>query len=340
MQYVVIAFLGLAILLYLLLGGADFGAGIVELFTSRRNRSVTRELAYQAIGPIWEANHMWLIIAVVILFVGYPGIYSVMSIYLHIPLLLLLLGIIARGTAFVFRNYDAVEDNMQIVYNRVFLYSSFITPLFVGIIAASAFSGHIDPDTHNFADAYVYSWLSPFTVAVGFFTVSLCGFLAAIYLIGEATNESDKVRFIRKAIGMNIAAVLSGAIVFIAAYTEKIPLPDWIFGNAVGIAAVTAATISLGALWYIVYRGRTRIPRLLAGFQVTMILFALTFHHFPDFIILRGGRHLSLLQHTAPASTVNALGWVLIAGSCLILPALYYLYSSFEKIKRAPGRDR
>ena len=98
MQYIVIAFLWLAILMYLLLGGADYGAGIVELFTSKKNRHTTRQTTYQAIGPIWEANHMWLIIAVVILFVGYPDIYITMSVHLHIPLVFLLLGITARGT--------------------------------------------------------------------------------------------------------------------------------------------------------------------------------------------------------------------------------------------------
>ena len=90
MLFIVVTFLCLGLLLYFLLGGADFGAGIVELFTSRRNRSRTRRNSYQAIGPIWEANHMWLIIAIVILFVGFPRIYTVMSIHLHIPLVILL----------------------------------------------------------------------------------------------------------------------------------------------------------------------------------------------------------------------------------------------------------
>ena len=335
MQYVIIAFLWLAILLYLVLGGADFGAGIIELFTAKPNRHVTRKVTYQAIGPIWEANHMWLVIAVVILFVGYPSIYSIMSIYLHIPLLLLLMGIIARGTAFVFRNYDAVVDNMQKVYNRIFLYSSFITPLFLGIIAASVLSGQINPDARTFEDAYIYSWLSLFSVAVGFFTVALCGFLASIYLLGEAKDPADKRRFVRMAIIMNVAAVVCGAVVFIAAQKEKVPLVDWIFGSVIGLIAVSAATVSLIVLWYLVAMGRTRIPRILAGFQVTMILFALTFKHFPNFVILHGGGHLSLLQHTAPQSTINALGWALIIGSCFILPALFYLYFSFEKGKRA-----
>jgi len=110
MLYVVIAFLFLAIVLYFLLGGADFGAGIIELFTSETNKSRTRKTMYHAIGPVWEANHMWLIIAVVIMFVGFPVIYSQMCTYLHIPLLIMLLGITARGTAFAFRSYDAVKD--------------------------------------------------------------------------------------------------------------------------------------------------------------------------------------------------------------------------------------
>lgn len=77
---------------------------------------------YQAIGPIWEANHMWLIITIVILFVGFPDIYSVVSTHLHIPLVIMLLRIIATGTAFTFRHYDAVIDNLQKVYNKIFIY--------------------------------------------------------------------------------------------------------------------------------------------------------------------------------------------------------------------------
>src|SRR5688572_16708335 len=155
MQYVVIVFLWLSILLYLLLGGADFGAGIIELFTSKRRVRRTRSTLYHAIGPVWEANHMWLIIAIVILFVGYPLIYSVLSIHLHIPLLIMLMGIIARGTAFVFRHYDAVKDSMQSLYNRIFVWSSFITPLFLGIIAGSTVSGKIDPAARSFVEAFI-----------------------------------------------------------------------------------------------------------------------------------------------------------------------------------------
>jgi cytochrome d ubiquinol oxidase subunit II len=331
MLYVVILFLWLALLLYLVMGGADFGAGIIEMFTSHANKSRTRRIMYNAIGPIWEANHMWLIIAIVILFVGFPVIYTTMSTYLHIPLVIMLMGIIARGTALTFRNYDAVIDDMQKVYNKIFVYSSFITPLFLGIIAGSAVSGRIDPQADTFMAAYVYSWLNWFSVAIGFFTVALCGFLAAIYLIGETDDEAERKSFIRKARIMNIAAVVAGAAVFIASITEHIPLVQWVFGNIIGITAVSAATISLVMLWYLIYKGKRYIIRVLAGFQVTMILLTTTYKHYPNIVILKNGGYLSLIGDRGADKTIEALGLALLIGSLFILPALIYLVWSFQR---------
>jgi cytochrome d ubiquinol oxidase subunit II len=331
MLYVVIAFLWTAILLYLLMGGADFGAGIIELFTSRKNVKKTRKTMYRAIGPIWEANHMWLIITIVILFVGFPEIYTTMSIHLHIPLTIMLLGIIARGTAFTYRHYDAVVDDMQHVYNKIFVYSSFITPLFLGIIGGSAVSGKINPQATNFVDAYIFSWLNLFSIAVGFFTVAICGFLAAVYIIGETDNEMEKHRFMQKAKSMNIAAFLAGGLVFLAAYFEEIPLLEWVFGNVVGIISILLASISLILFYYLLAKGKTRILRILAGFQVSMILITTTYRHFPNIVILKNGGYLSLLEDSGHDKTIEALGWALLIGSLFILPALGYLLYSFQK---------
>lgn len=332
MIYIVIIYLWVALLLYLLLGGADFGAGIIELFTTEDNKARTRRISYQAIGPVWEANHMWLIIAIVILFVGFPAIYATMSVHLHIPLVVMLLGIIARGTAFAFRNYDAVTDNMQKVYNKVFVYSSFITPLFLGIIAGSAVSGRIDPYANTFLSAYIFSWLNWFSVTIGLFTASLCGFIAAIFLIGEAKyDEVERRRYVRKAVQMNIAAVISGGLVFISAISDGIPLVQWVFGNPVGITAVSAATISLVILWYLIYIGRSKSLRLLAGFQITMILLTTTYKHYPNIVILKNGGYLSLLENKGADKTIEALGFALLIGSAFILPALVYLIYSFQK---------
>jgi cytochrome d ubiquinol oxidase subunit II len=331
MIYVVIVFLWVALLLYLLLGGADFGAGIIELFTSEDNKVRTRKISYEAIGPIWEANHMWLIIAIVILFVGFPAIYSTMSIHLHIPLIIMLLGIIARGTAFAFRNYDAVVDNMQKVYNKIFVYSSFITPMFLGIIAGSAVSGQIDVHANTFQSAYISSWLNWFSVSIGFFTVSLCGFIAAIFLIGETADPAERMRFVRKAWQMNIAAVISGGMVFITAISDNIPLVQWVFGNPIGVAAVTLATISLIVLWYLIYKGGSKRLRFLAGFQITMILLTVTYKHYPNIVILKNGGYLSLIENKGADKAIEALGLALLIGSIFILPALIYLIYSFQK---------
>lgn len=331
MLYVVMIYLWASILLYLLLGGADFGAGIIELFTSAKNKSKTRKTMYQAIGPVWEANHMWLIIAIVILFVGFPVIYSTMSVYLHIPLTVMLLGIIARGTAFAFRHYDAVIDNMQKLYNRIFVYSSFITPLFLGIIAGSAVSGRINTSADNFLDAYIFSWLHWFSLSVGLFTVAICGYLAAIFIIGETDNEEDKKRFVKKAKHMGFATAIAGALVFLAAWRDDVPLFEWVFGNIVGQIAISAAMISLVIQWILLEKKNTAILRLLAGFQVTMILLTVTVRHYPNIVILNDGKYLSLLEHSGQEQAIYWLGFALLAGSVFILPALYYLLYSFHK---------
>lgn len=336
MLYVVMIFLWVAILLYLLLGGADFGAGILELFTSEKNKNKTRNTLYKTIGPIWEANHMWLIIAIVILFVGFPKIYTTMSVYMHIPLLLMLLGIIARGTAFTFRHYDAVKDDMQIIYNRIFVYSSFITPLFLGIIAGSTVSRTIDTETNSFLNAYVYSWLHLFSISVGFFTVSICGFLAAVFIIGQTTEESEKLRFIKKAKKFNLAAIFAGGLVFISSLYEGIPLFNWVFGNVIGLLAFTLATISVGILWKSWETKNTNLLRFLAGFQVTMILFITTWKHYPNIILFKNGTGLSLLESQGNPQTTKTLAMALLIGSFFILPALGYLIYSFQKPKNQP----
>jgi cytochrome d ubiquinol oxidase subunit II len=331
MVYIVIAYLWTAILLYLLLGGADFGAGIIELFTSDNNKDKTSVKMSRTIGPIWEANHMWLIIVIVILFTGFPDIYASVSTYLHIPLLIMLMGIIARGTAFAFRHYDAVEDFMQAVYNKIFRYSSFVTPFFLGIIAASAVSGTIDPDAKGFADAYIFSWLHFFSISVGLFTVCICGYLAAIFLIGETETPEERERYIVKARSMNLAAVISGIIVFLAAAHDHVPLATWLFGNPIGIASIATAVASLILQWILIRHGQKIIIRMLAGFQIAMLLVATTFFHYPKIILFSGERYLSLTEHHGDDKAIESLALALLIGSIFILPALFYLIYSFQK---------
>jgi cytochrome d ubiquinol oxidase subunit II len=242
----------------------------------------------------------------------------------------MLMGIIARGTAFVFRHYDAVKDSMQGLYNRIFVWSSFVTPLFLGIIAGATLAGRIDPEATTFSEAYIHPWLNLFSISVGLFTVALCGFLAAVYLVGEADDESDRKSFIRKARNANLLAFLAGFMVFWAAHAEQVPLAKWVFGSHVGLAAVIMATGSLILLWSVLHRTSRLIARALVTFQVTMILLAITYEHYPDVVLFSSGATLSLEVDHAPDATIRALAVALITGSLFILPALAYLYYSFQ----------
>ena len=141
-----IGFIGASLLLYVLLGGSDYGAGILELLPAGRHREAQTKVINEAMGPVWEANHMWLILIVVILFMGFPGIFTTLMVALHLPMLGLLVGVVVRGTTFTFRHYDPIQTGpSQRTYTWLFGLSSLWTALWLGIIAASLNRGIIDP---------------------------------------------------------------------------------------------------------------------------------------------------------------------------------------------------
>ena len=115
-----------ALVLYALGAGADFGGGVWDWFASGPRAQRQRDLISQAIGPIWEANHVWLILVVVLLFVAFPPVFAAMSIALHIPLAVMLVGIVLRGSAFVFRSHDVQTDDVQRRWSRLFAVGSIV----------------------------------------------------------------------------------------------------------------------------------------------------------------------------------------------------------------------
>jgi cytochrome d ubiquinol oxidase subunit II len=165
--------------------------------------------------------------------------------------------------------------------------------------------------------------------------VALCGFLAAIYIVGETDNVDDIKRYIKKAKVSNIVAAICGGLVFIASDIEHVGLSNWIFGNPVGLTAVIAAILSLVLLWFIISDKKNRQwIRVLAAFQVSMILISVGASRFPRFVIFKGGSSMSLLTDHANVNTVDDLGIGLVIGSMFILPALGYLYYSFQRKDR------
>src|SRR5690606_10270236 len=197
MLEVVIIFLGLSLLLYVLFGGADFGGGIIELFYRRRLKQAQKDVIARAIAPVWEANHMWLIIVVVILFVGFPLVYTTMLTYLHLPILALLVGITIRGTAFTFKHYDAIKDKSQLYYDVLFKFSSLWTSFFLGVTAGALVLGWIKPEYTSFPEGFISPWMNLFCISVGIFTCCIFAFLAAVYLVGESGEDESRVIFKR-----------------------------------------------------------------------------------------------------------------------------------------------
>lgn len=343
MLYIVLFFLLFSLLLYVLLGGADFGAGIVELFSSAKNRDHTRDTIYRVIGPIWEANHIWLIIMLVILWVAFPAYFNIIIIYLHIPLTLVLLGITLRGVAFVFRHYDAVVDNSQFWYNWLFRIGSFVTPVFLGMSFGALIGGKIiineDYETYGFYDLFMQHWLNIFALLVGLFYAALCAFLASTLLIGEADGKARK-HYAKNSAFFTIVLVVLGFILISYGYFNDIKFAKDFMHNPVSLACVVLSGILLFPLWKFIRKEYRIASRYLAGFQVVLILFAALYAHFP-YIIITATKEVSLLEGLAPEATIKNLAIMLLIGGFIILPGLFHLMKSFNMIKvlEKPEKD-
>jgi cytochrome bd ubiquinol oxidase subunit II len=329
--YVVIAFLGVSLFLYCLLGGADFGAGVLELFLGKERRQAQRKIIEKAMGPVWEANHMWLILMVVILFVGFPAVYTRVSINLHIPLTAMLLGVIARGTSFTFRHYDAVKaEASQRAYTAFFVFSSVWTPFFLGVTMGALVPGGLNPAPANYAAGYIDPWLRPFPLALGIFTVCLFTFLAAVYLVGESDEAVLRRSFIRKVVWAAVATVLTGAMVFAAAEFDGVPLVREFLATRTATTAMLVTSVLFPWLLIALVRNWIWTGRAIVGLQVALVLLGWFRVQFPVLVNMPG-ESLTLFNAHAPEATLNQLAGALLVGSILILPALAWLFRVFKK---------
>lgn len=330
MLEIIIIFLLVSVYLYCLLGGADFGAGIIELFSGADNKEMTRKMVTKGIAPIWEANHMWLIITVVILFNAFPPIYTRISTSLSFPLILLLIGIVFRGTAFTFRHYDAVRDNSQEVYSRIFECSSLIVTFFFGVITGAIISGRITASPVNFMEGYINPWFNLFSMALGIFVCSLFAFIASVYLIADNKDKKIKDYFIKKSRIANLFTVVSGGLVFIASIIDDNGFAKAFFTDPVSILLIIAATVSLLLLWKFLEEGKEWLSRIVAGTQLLFIMGAFYYIYFPVIVNMKNGTDLTLFNSAAPEVTLTYLAYALLFGSLIIFPSLIYLIRIFK----------
>ena len=338
---VLVFFIGASLLLYVLLGGSDFGAGIIELLPAGRLREAQKEVINRAMGPVWEANHMWLILLVVILFMGFPTIFTTLMIALHIPMLALLAGIVVRGSAFAFRHYDAIQEvKTQRVYTWLFGLSSLWTAFWLGIIAASLNRGIIDVAARGPWAAWFAPWWGIYPLAVGAFVACIYAFLASIYLVGETEQPELKRRFVRLAAWFNGLVVLAGGLVFATSMVERENLPSAFLANPLNLAVVALATLLFVVLWFFVAKRRTMLTRIVASGQVALILLGWYVLYAPNALITARGP-LSFYDEAAPPATLRQLVLALLVGSLFIFPSLFYLFRVFKRTGGpAPGERR
>lgn len=325
-----ILFIAGSLLLYVVLGGSDFGAGIIELLPAGSVREAQKAVINRAMGPVWEANHMWLILIVVILFMGFPTIFTTLMVALHLPMLALLVGIVVRGAAFTFRHYDAIQaPRSQRVYTWLFGLSSLWTALWLGIVAASLNRGTIDPAAREFWRAYVAPWWGAYPLTVGIFVACIYAFLASVYLIGETEVPELKRRFVRLGAIFNVLVIAVGALVFVASLGERASLPAAFLKDPLKLTVIGVATLLFLALWVLVAKRRTMLTRMVAAGQVALILLGWYLLYAPNAVLTVEGP-LDFYALAAPAATLRQLVIALVIGSVFIFPSLFFLLRVFK----------
>lgn len=328
---ILLFFIAASLVLYVILGGADYGAGILELLPIGKYREKQREIINYAMGPVWEANHMWLILVVVILFMGFPPIFNTVMTYLHLPVVALLVGIVVRGTAFTFRHYDAIHtEKSQKVYSWIFGISSLWTAVWIGIIAGSLGRGGINPDSRDFVQAYIMPWWGLLPLTTALMTVFIFAFLASVYLIGETEDPALRKLFWKRGFVLNIGVILSGALVFLTSWLEKVELFTNFITNPVALLMMVAATALFFVLWYFVKRNQSYLVRIVAAGQVCLILFGWYVVTAPTALMTTKGP-MTFYEAAAPSATLLQLNLALLVGSLLIFPSLFYLLKVFKR---------
>ena len=327
MTELAVVFIGISILLYVLLGGADFGAGIIEIFTGKKGINTISK----AIAPVWEANHIWLIVIIVVLFNAFPEVYSTITLNLHIPLMLVLIGIIFRGTAFTFRYYDPYKDRSHTLYTFLFKLFSLLTPFFLGVTLGAVIGGKLTNDaTLTFYQRFVYPWLGLFPVAMGVFMVLLFAYLATVYLAGEPSEGQSTGVFTRYAKRLLIALVLFGIIVFITAELDGLHLLRQYFSSWISVTSGILATLLLPAFLLSMNKGLKGLIRLIAGAQTGFIVIGWFGIQFPVLVALKNTDPLTVYNTVAPDKTLLMMIIALFVGLAVVIPLLVYLFKVFK----------
>ena len=332
MPEVVAGLMVLALNAYVLMGGADFGGGLWDLLASGPRRDAQRALIADSIAPIWEANHVWLIVVVVVLFTGFPQAFGILGTVLHVPISLLLIGIVLRGSAFVFRSYGSRDRARRESWGLAFAIASSVTPVLLGVIIGAVASGAVATAARqvgvaSFTQVFVLPWFAPFPIVVGLFALALFAFLAAVYLTVVATDDALREDFRRRALAMAGVVLVLAAVSLALSFSAAPRIASGVMGTSWSLAlhacTATAAVGAVVALW----RRRYSVARVAAAAQISFILWGWAFSQYP-FVI---PSTLAIRDAAAPRLTLELLLIGLTVGALVLIPSLIYLFRTFAK---------
>jgi cytochrome d ubiquinol oxidase subunit II len=327
--YSAAAFVVLGLMAYAVFAGADFGGGVWNLFAFGTRKDEQRAAIKHAMGPVWEANHVWLIFVIVVLFTCFPTGFSALTTALFVPLHLALLGIMLRGAAFVFRGYKRKRATLpgeqfhEPVWSGVFGASSLISPFLLGACFGSMTAGDIQVDRGIVRLAHAVPWLTPYAIGCGLLAVCACGFLAAVYLCTETSGELREDFRKRALIGGTATAVMAIAVIVLAAREAT-----WFFQRLLSSPAlpvVIGGLVFFGLSAWAVFTRRFRLARISAAGEIVLMMAGWALAHQPYMVY----PDLLLMKVAGPVATIQFMVIAILAGLVLLVPSLVLLFRVF-----------
>ena len=311
----------LALTAYAVLGGADFGAGFWDLIAGGPERGARpRELIEHSIGPVWEANHVWLIFIFVVSWTAFPEAYASIMLTLFVPLTLAALGIVLRGASFAFRK-SVVTLRSRRGFGAAFAASSVLVPYCMGAVAGGIASGRV-PAGGTAGDP-VDSWINPTSIVTGVLAVVAVAYLAAVYLVWEARRASDAELaeyFRRRALVSAVVVAVVGAIGMVVLHDDAPYVFDGMTGRALPVV-ILGVVCGFGAL-VLLARDATRGARALAVLAVAGLVFSWGVAQWPYLL----PESLTVSDAAAPSGTLNALVVTVVLAVLIVGPGFVLLY--------------
>jgi cytochrome bd ubiquinol oxidase subunit II len=330
---VILVLVGLAA--YTVLGGADFGAGFWQLTpgSGRRARAI-REHAHNVIGPVWEANHVWLIFVLVVCWTAYPRPFGAISTTMALPLFIAGIGIVLRGTFYALHAATETDPEQRRV-EMSFAVSSVLTPFALGTVIGGIASGRV-PAGPGHGDL-VTSWLNPSSIAIGVLAVAVAAYLAAVYLAADAVRHGDRELEDAFRVRALVMAGVAGAAAVIDLFVlrdDARRIWDGLTSGAGLVAVVISALAGVGTVALVLLR-RYSLARLTAAAAVVAVIAGWGIAQQPD--ILPG---LTIEQAAAGRSSIIALLVALALGALALAPSLAFLFTLVLRGRFDPRAER